>query len=117
MTDKREMEKNDVFDVYRLISEKIIPKDEKRLVIIDDLDRIDKREIVVTFLKELYRFRDSIIEYRENLIFIVSIKPESELEPKKESDVYSKIFDEMLFLNSIIYYAADWAICLLYALG
>lgn len=101
MTDKREMEINDVFDVYRLISEKIIPKDEKRLVIIDDLDRIDKREIVVTFLKELYRFRDSIIEYRENLIFIVSIKPESELEPKKESSVYSKIFDEMLFLRPI----------------
>ena len=95
------MEINDVFDVYRLISEKIIPKDEKRLVIIDDLDRIDKREIVVTFLKELYRFRDSIIEHRENLIFVVSIKPESELEPKKESDVYSKIFDEMLFLRPI----------------
>lgn len=108
MPSRREIEINDVFDTYSLIVEKIKPKGKKKQVIfIDDLDRIDDKEIIIAFLKELYRFQDSLNEYREKFVFVISIKPECMLksndsaENENSSQVYSKVFDTILFLKPI----------------
>lgn len=108
MAHRREPEINDVFDTYNIIIEKIKPEDEKKqLIFIDDLDRINKKDLIVEFLKELYRFQDSLGEDKDKFVFIVSIKPESELKGIKDNDnveideVYSKIFDLTLSLKPI----------------
>lgn len=86
MPTRREVEVNDVFDTYRVIAKKITPwcKRKKRLVFIDDLDRVNDKRIIIAFLKELYRFQDSITKNRKQIVFIVSVKPESELKDNSE---------------------------------
>lgn len=118
MPSRRELEINDVFDTYRIIAEKLTPvcKKKKRLVFIDDLDRINDKRIIIAFLKELYRFQDSITKNKDRIVFIVSVKPESELinndkqnNSPSEVDVaatdmslvYPKVFDTTLFLKPI----------------
>lgn len=116
MPSKREPEISDVYDTYSIIKEKIVPKKGKQLVFIDDLDRIDKKNLIVEFLKELYRFQDTLDKDKEKIVFIISIKPEShlqnELKEEKEgseetkeneenSNIYSKIFDITLSLKPI----------------
>jgi hypothetical protein len=108
MAHRREPEINDVFDTYNIIIEKIKPEDEKKqLIFIDDLDRINKKKLIVEFLKELYRFQDSLSEHKNKFVFIISIKPESELKKDgdnsniEDSEVYSKIFDLTLSLKPI----------------
>ncbi len=118
MPSRREVEINDVFDTYRIIAEKLTPvcKKKKRLVFIDDLDRINDKRIIIAFLKELYRFQDSITKNKDRIVFIVSVKPESELinndnhgnSPSEVgvattdmSLVYPKVFDTTLFLKPI----------------
>lgn len=118
MPSRRELEINDVFDTYRIIAEKLTPvcKRKKRLVFIDDLDRINDKRIIIAFLKELYRFQDSITKNKDRIVFIVSVKPESELINNDNQDnspsevdvaatdmslVYPKVFDTTLFLKPI----------------
>lgn len=108
MAHRREPEINDVFDTYNIIIEKIKPKDgKKQLIFIDDLDRINKKKLIIEFLKELYRFQDSLGKNKDKFVFIISIKPESELKEDKDdidikdSEVYSKIFDLTLSLKPI----------------
>lgn len=107
MPNRREPEISDVYDTYSLITEKIIPKEGKQLVFIDDLDRINKKKLIIEFLKELYRFQDSLGKEKEKLVFVISIKPESQLksEAKKDEEdeinVYSKIFDITISLKPI----------------
>ena len=127
MPHKREPEINDVFDTYNMIIEGLKTEKCKQLVFIDDLDRINEKETIIEFLKELYRFQESLGDARENFVFIISIKPESELEnlaekgikkathsPEddnkeevkntniiKEDKIYSKVFDVILSLKPI----------------
>lgn len=118
MPNKREIEINDVFDTYRTIIEHITPpKGKKQLIFIDDLDRISDKATVITFLKEIYRFQESIkADESATIVFIVSLKPESELQPQttggstpndskspvaNSEHVYSKVFDTTLFLKPI----------------
>ena len=116
MPSRREVEINDVFDTYRIIAEKLTPvcKKKKRLVFIDDLDRINDKRIIIAFLKELYRFQDSITKNKDRIVFIVSVKPESELINNQGNSpseigvaatdmslVYPKVFDTTLFLKPI----------------
>ena len=118
MPSRRELEINDVFDTYRVIAKKLTPicKKKKRLVFIDDLDRINDKKIIIAFLKELYRFQDSITKNKDRIVFIVSVKPESELinngnQPASPvgvgtsttttSQIYPKVFDTTLFLKPI----------------
>ena len=92
MPNKREPEISDVYDTYSIIKEKIVPKKGKQLVFIDDLDRIDKKNLIVEFLKELYRFQDTLDKDKEKIVFIISIKPESHLqnEIKEEKELVTK---------------------------
>ena len=105
MQEKRELEINDVFDTYSTIVNKIRPlcKRKKLLVIVEDLDRITEKPLVVEFLKELYRFHDTLGEYSENFVFVVSIKPEALLKPNSatEDNVYTKVFDTVISLKPI----------------
>lgn len=118
MPSRRELEINDVFDTYRVIAEKLAPthKTKKRLVFIDDLDRINDKRVIVAFLKELYRFQDSMVKNKDKIVFIVSVKPESELINNDnqlvalsgadtisydKAPIYPKLFDTTLFLKPI----------------
>ncbi len=119
MTNNKIPEINDVFDIYRIIADEIsLSKSPKQLVFIDDLDRINNKKIVVSFLKELYRFQDSICEDKAKFVFIVSVMPESNLidnsnnkddeedniniknkDDKNINAVFSKIFDTTIYLK------------------
>ena len=102
--DSKEPEVSDVFDVYRIIVNEVAPnKGKKQLIFIDDLDRIRDKSSIIGFLKELYRFQDSMTDNRDSFVFIVSVKPESKLLNNRDdlSDVYPKIFDSVIFLKPI----------------
>ena len=104
MTNSKTPEINDVFDIYRIIADDICTsKNQKQLVFIDDLDRINNKKIVISFLKELYRFQDSICDDESKFVFIVSVMPESNLlkDEKDKSNVFPKIFDTTIFLKPI----------------
>ncbi len=121
--EKREVEINDIFETYKAIIKKITPLgNRKRLILIEDLDRINQKDVVVDFLKELYRFQESIKKHRDRIVCIVSIRPESELVTNKpeiathdetnkyphtaaKEDfsllIYPKVFDTTIFLKPI----------------
>lgn len=106
MTNTKSPEINDIFDIYRIIADEICPsKSKKQLVFIDDLDRIGSKEVVISFLKELYRFQDSICDKKSKFVFIVSVMPESNLlrgdQGGENSNVFSKIFETTLYLKPI----------------
>ena len=116
MTHKYETEISDIFDIYHVIADALIITGKKQLVFIDDLDRIDDKETVTSFIKELYRFQDSIPESKKGIVFVVSVKPEKELTSKQKdsgvpapvqddlaysANLYSKVFDTMLYLRPI----------------
>lgn len=114
MQDTRETEVNDVFDVYAQIIEHIKPhgffkKNKKQIIIIEDLDRVVEKTIIVGFLKELYRFQNFMQHDIDKFSFIVSIKPETMLKNKKatleidDDKVYSKLFDVVIPLKPIHY--------------
>lgn len=76
------------------------------VIIIEDLDRTDNNDLVVTFLKELRKYY--IEDENGKITFIVNIKPESfihkrlaEHEQGSFETLYSKLFDYTLNLQSI----------------
>lgn len=90
----------DIFSIYSEIVE-IIAKKKKRIVIIEDLDRVNDSQIVLTFLKEIYRFNS--LTSKNEVCFIVAIKPKSQLvqdDSVKNLDYY-KIFDYIVELKPI----------------
>lgn len=128
-TSDNHLEINDIFELYDNIAEKLIENsyDNKQIVIIEDLDRIDDKNLIISFLKELYRFQNSVHEkIKDKFVFIISIKPEIMLKTKPLSEykssensedlsiqndnvdndanfenLYSKVFDIMINLNPI----------------
>ncbi|MDD4593202.1 MAG: hypothetical protein PHG06_22700, partial [Parabacteroides sp.] len=111
----REPEVNDVFETYSYVYRKLLCYTKHRLVIIEDLDRISSKDIVVGFLKEIYRLENLSQKTKKKCpIFIISARPESQLInfadindnlPSKvgEDDVYSKLFDYTVKLKPIHY--------------
>ena len=104
----KQFEVNDVFELYDEIADSLVKTsfDNKQIVIIEDLDRINNKKLITEFLKELYRFQNSMSEnLKDNFVFIISIKPESLLvtNPKDtvETNLYSKVFDVMVNLKPI----------------
>ena len=104
-------EVNDIFDSYAYIIKKLKPrKKKKQIIIIEDLDRINDKSVIIGFLKELYRFQSSLGKDRNKMVFIVSIKPEANLNNKQpnpfdfdDNKIYSKIFDLTIHLKPIHY--------------
>lgn len=107
----RETEINDVFEVYAYIIDHIRPKgkNKKQFIIIEDLDRIAEKSIIIGFLKELYRFQNSMQNNSDRFAFIISIKPEAILKEDNvelvidDKNTYSKIFDIIIPLKPIHY--------------
>ena len=101
---------NDIFDVYAQVIDHVKPrKGKKQLIIVEDLDRINEKAIIVGFLKELYRFQSSTQRYSNRFVFVVSIKPEAVLAKGNQKllidddHVYSKLFDIIIPLKPIHY--------------
>lgn len=108
------LESNDVFELYDEIATKLVENsyDNKQIVFIEDLDRIDDKTLITKFLKELYRFQNSVSErLKDKFVFIVAIKPEALLKTKKKTSndiqdnifehLYSKVFDVTVNLKPI----------------
>lgn len=140
----REPEINDIFEAYLFIHKKLLRFRHHKLVIIEDLDRIKNKELVVGFLKEIYRFT-TLPQKRwgKTPTFIISIMNESHLESQSSSlrpvskemsvskkialqpskpdtittsdDVYAKLFDYTISLKPIHF--QDYATLLLAIIG
>lgn len=108
----RDPEINDVFDTYCLIEKKLLSWRHHRLIIIEDLDRVIDRNIVVGFLREIYRFTNLTPKHRrKDPVFVVSVKPEGQLKCIDKEDtiyidddcIYPKVFDFTVSLKPIQY--------------
>ena len=105
----REPEVNDIFDSYVQIYKKLLSRKKRRLVIIEDLDRIVNKTIILGFLKEIYRFNNVTTKSKKmRPVFIIAVKPEDQLletdEDKKfydDKDIYAKLFDYTVVLKPI----------------
>lgn len=106
-SDSKKAEINDVFDVYDIIARKLADNacEAKQIVIIEDLDRIVDKKLIIGFLKEIYRFHNLLSEnIRKEFVFIIALKPESSLigEFKEDNNhMYSKLFDLIVYLKPI----------------
>lgn len=81
---QRVVEADEIIDLYR--NEIVNKKDEKYIVVIEDLDRTNDGDAVIHFLKELrkYYIISDTINSDNNVVFIVNIKPESILNQEVE---------------------------------
>ena len=106
----KKFDSSDVFSIYSEIIDCIKPLkigkcQKKRLIIIEDLDRLGKNDIVLitNFIKEVYRFSNLSKDY--GISFIISIKPAAQLyseDSKTEFSLdYNKVFDYMVDLKPI----------------
>lgn len=108
------LETNDVFELYDEIATNLVKNsfESKQIVFIEDLDRINDKVLITKFLKELYRFQNSVHEsLKDKFVFIVAIKPEALLKTENEMSVdvqnnifehlYSKVFDVTVNLRPI----------------
>ena len=108
-SEKKDVEINEIFEVYSVLNRKLRKnkfKKKRTIVIIEDLDRIDNKDTVVAFLKEIYKFVTSVNDTKfDNPLFIVAIKPECDLFScdDNEDSLYSKIFDYSINLKPINY--------------
>lgn len=107
--------------MYDEIATKLVKNsyENKQIVLIEDLDRVDNKVSVKAFLKELYRFQNSVSsELKDKFVFIIAIKPEALLEGTKNENyehLYSKVFDVTINLKPIHF--EDYESALLAMLG
>lgn len=106
---KRTTDVGEVFSAYSYMHRCLRGWFKHRLIVIEDLDRIEEPEKVITFLKELYRYNNLCnVRIRKAPVFIISIAPEARLksavdDSKEISHIYSKIFDYTVSLKPIHY--------------
>ena len=113
---KIEPSDTDCFEIFKEIIEHTkTKKNKKQLVIIEDLDRTDDATIVVSLLKELYRFINLLsTKDKDRFVFIVSLKSEQSLVDQNESTtneefkenglhIYSKIFDYTVWIRPLYF--------------
>lgn len=106
----RNPDDSDIYDIYFKIASRLCRKNKKRCIIfIDDLDRTSEKELVVSFLKEIYKCVHLLPdEMQRQLVFVISLKAESQLNLDNETQdkqspdfIYSKIFDYTLNIKQI----------------
>ena len=106
---KIEPSDTDTFEIFKEIIAKLKPKSKRKLIIIEDLDRTDDAFVVISLLKELYRFINLLSSNeRDKYVFIVSLKSEESLiyqksmnESKESLSIYSKIFDYTVLIRPL----------------
>ena len=115
---------NDIYGIYLEVAKEIseikpkikylfVKRKNKVLVIIEDLDRIDKKDDVRTFIKEIYKFNNVLPEkIKKKIVYLIAVKQEEclyELLESKEGTkeekekIFSKIFSYKTVLNPIHY--------------
>lgn len=108
-SEKRQIHEHEIISIYNqyivpLLSKK--EKDNKVIIVIEDIDRTKSNKNVYKFLKE---FKKNYVGSLDNVVFIVNLKPEgilvNETSDKSEAleKVYSKIFDYIIDLKTINY--------------
>lgn len=105
----REIDENTIIDFYRNnIIWSILPR--HIIIVIEDLDRTDKDQVVLEFLKELrkYYVPERKRFFDKKVTIIVNIKPEAMLWNPKENDrgnnkehIYPKFFEYIIDLKKI----------------
>lgn len=124
-SNQRTLEINDVFEAYLYVFEKLSGNG-KRIVVVEDLDRIDAKDLVVGFLKEIYRFA-YLPQDKQNIegpAFIISVKSEESLKDEANNishserindPIYPKLFDYSVMLRPIHF--ADYGDIVLRIIG
>lgn len=108
----RTIDENELIELYRKFVQKHCAKHkrfEKYIFVIEDLDRSDKNDSVITFLKELRKYYMQTSEDKDNkIVFIVNVKPETSLftkagehKGKENETLYAKMFDYVLNIQTI----------------
>ena len=104
---KKQLDSSDVYDIYNDVIKSIRKKRlmrrwkyRKRLIVVEDLDRINDNDdcntIMQEFIKEMYKF--DTLSKKYGIVLVLAIKSKSEL--KIDID-YSKIFDYHVELRPI----------------
>jgi hypothetical protein len=108
-------EAGDIFENYeRIVNHMIKRRTKKQIIYIEDLDRINAKNLIIPCLKELYRFANILPPLqKKKIVFIVSLKSESSLQEDDIHDddknanstntIYSKIFDYTLWIKPFHY--------------
>lgn len=133
-----EPELNDIFEAYFYVHKMLQRKRKHNLIVIEDLDRICDKELVIGFLREIYRFASLTPKGKKNSpVFLIAVMPEVNLidknqvgettptseaqkengtiEKRHEESVYEKIFDYTINLRPIHF--EDYAEILLNIIG
>ncbi len=112
---------NEVFFAYTYVFNYLKNRKKDRIVIIEDLDRVENKELIINFLKEIYRFNTLCgRKHGKGPVFLISISPEVLLDSNNktlnesnkpcikeasqetnEEWLYPKIFDFMVSLKPI----------------
>lgn len=111
---KMNPEYGDIFDNYIHIINRFTRfsfSKRKKIIYVEDLDRINDKRLVILFLKELHRLINILpINQRNKVAFVISLKSESSLKrellnnvPKDDKSIYSKIFDFTIWIKPIHY--------------
>lgn len=114
----RSIEEDEIMDLYRSIilevpksrlesdfsSKKNKPK--KYIIVVEDLDRSSDMVSVISFLKEVrkyYIFNSKMVNYTNDVKFIICVKPESLLvdDLEKTESLYAKLFDYTITIQPI----------------
>lgn len=102
---EKKFDESNLFSIFNEIIDDI-KSNNKTIIVIEDLDRVDKPERVLSFIKEVYRF--SSLCQDKGIVFMVAIKPKEELLKNNNEKIglkvlldYEKIFDYMVELKPI----------------
>ncbi len=99
---KREISLEEIFELYRseILEYKKIEifqrKSCRYIVVLEDLDRTEDANSVINFLKELrkYYIPNKNFKFKNDVIFIVNIKPEELIKVEKVNEAECKVKDE-----------------------
>ena len=117
----RQIEMDEIIDIYysEILKNRNLPKcllkrpckrSNHYIVVVEDLDRSNNSDAVKTFLKEFRKYYLSasanvVYKFKNNITFIINIKPESEVnqlcKDTETTIIYDKIFDYILNIQPI----------------